>query len=83
LAPVSSLNRGDGDHLVVFQDMSDKNVFILGWEDLPLRQGDRDYQDMVLKVTIKPVSVPEPGSLSLLLLGMASLVGFGLARRKK
>jgi predicted transporter len=38
---------------------------------------------MVLKVTIKPVSVPEPGSLSLLLLGMASLVGFGLARRKK
>jgi len=79
----SSLNRGDGDHLVVFQDLSDPNVYILGWEDLPLRSGDKDYQDMVLKVTINTIPVPEPSSLSLMLLGMAGLIGLGLARRKK
>jgi hypothetical protein len=50
--------------------------YLLGWEDIPLSSGDKDYQDMLVKVDAVPV--PEPttmiaGALLLLPFGASTL----------
>lgn len=91
----AGLNGGD-DHLVAFQGDGDTiklptraagiwgaSSYILGWEDVAFNNGsDKDYQDMVIYVeSVTPTnSVPEPGSLALLGLGLTSLA---FARRRK
>jgi len=70
----SSLNpSGDQNfqHFAVFGGGT-PGVFYLGIEDLPGGQGDKDYNDMVVKIA--PTKVPEPGSVGMLAMGLAVLM---------
>lgn len=54
-------------HFALFQQPD--GTYWLGIEDLGLANGDRDYNDMVVRIT----QVPEPSSLSMLAIGAAAL----------
>jgi len=71
----SGLNSHGDIQVAIFKVEELVDTYILGWEDLDLNGGiggDRDYQDMIVRVQI--VSVPEPGTLALLGLGLLGLV---------
>lgn len=76
----SDRNTHNDIQVAIFEIEELENSYILGWEDLDLNGGtggDRDYQDMIVRVTI--AQVPEPGSMALLGLG---LLGVVLTRKK-
>lgn len=75
------LNSHQDRQLLVFEigNVSVTNSYLLAWEDLDLNGGsggDRDYQDMLVRVTI--AQVPEPMTVALLGIGL-----FGLYASRK
>lgn len=71
----SALNTHQDIQAVIFKIDELENSYILGWEDLDLNGGnggDRDYQDMIVRVTLS--QVPEPDSMALLGLGLLGLI---------
>jgi len=63
----------NGDHFAVFRESATPGaeIYWIGMEDLPLMNSDRDYNDMIVKISAVPV--PEPGILILLGLSMISI----------
>lgn len=72
---LASLNAADTgmQHFAVFAPNSNNvnTEFWIGSEDLKLYNSDKDYNDLVVKITV--ASVPEPGTLGLLAAGLLGL----------
>ena len=78
----ASRNIAGEIHAAIFQ-VDNSNTYILGFEDLRLCNSDKDYQDMIVSVTINSAPVPEPGTMMLLGLGMLGLAVYGKRRMNK
>lgn len=78
----ASRNLADEIHAAIFQ-VDQSNTYILGFEDLRLCSSDKDYQDMIVSVTINSAPVPEPGTMVLLGFGMLVLAVYGKRRMNK
>jgi hypothetical protein len=88
----SQLNDGQEDHMVAYRGNGDAfvggplagssfaaSMYLLGFENLSFRRGDRDYQDFVALVdTMAPVPIPS----GIALLGSA-LIGSAVWRRRQ
>ena len=84
----SALNSSDGNnqHFAVFRPMGAdalrfSDTFFIGAEDLPICSSDKDFNDMVVKIT--NVNVPLPPSALLLATGLAGLGIQGWGRRRR
>lgn len=79
---LSSLSPTDprNQHFAVFVPNGNNNndVFWIAAEDLELCNSDKDYNDLVVKVTVSPI--PEPGTLLLFGSGLLGIAG-ALRRR--
>jgi len=76
----SNRNSHGDSQVAIFEIQELDNSYILGWEDLDLNGGnggDRDYQDMIVRVQI--AQVPEPSSMVIFGLGLIGL----FAKRKR
>jgi len=53
------LNSDGRDHMVTWEIITMSNTWVVGWEE-SFGGGDRDYNDLVLEVTVIPLPFPEP-----------------------
>jgi len=65
----------DYQHFAIFRNTDrDRQYYWIGVEDLPYMSGDKDYQDMVFKLS--PAPVPEPTAIFFLGSGLIGLFAF-------
>lgn len=71
----------DSPHMLIYEGQL-PNQYVIAWEDTPLTMSDRDYNDLVLTITLGPQDIiPEPATMLLLGMGLAG-VAAGRLRRK-
>jgi len=66
---------------VVYKVLELDNEYIIGFEDLWLPGGDKDFQDLIARAQVAPV--PEPGTILLLGTGLIGLAGLGRKKFKR
>jgi len=72
-------NPAGDPQMFIYQDKTFGNEWYLGIEDLVFAAGDKDFEDMIVKISeVSPV--PEPTTMLLLGSGLIGLAGIG--RRK-
>ncbi len=73
-----SQNSDGLDHMVTWRITDRPNTWVIAWEDLA-GGGDRDFNDLVVEVSVAPVPIPP----AILLLGSGLVAMIGIRRRFK
>jgi hypothetical protein len=72
-----SQNSDGWDHMVTWRIIDKPNTWVIAWEDLPGGGSDRDFNDLVVEVSVSEIPIPA----AILLLG-SGLVGLAGIRKK-
>jgi len=56
----NSLNEDSGDYVLVYDVLNAESSYILAFEDLSLSVADKDYNDIVVEISVKSCENPAP-----------------------
>src|SRR3989344_10104 len=56
----NSLNEDSGDYVLVYDVLNAESFYILAFEDLSLSVADKDYNDIVVEISVKSCENPAP-----------------------
>ena len=69
-------------HMLIYQGQNE-NEYVIAWEDMPIAISDRDYNDLVLTITLGGENIiPEPTTVLLLGMGLAGVAAQRLRRKE-
>jgi hypothetical protein len=71
----ASKNNGEVHWYLYCVTVNGQSIGFAAYEDLPLSNSDKDYNDLVLKIEPNPPAVPIPGALLLLGTGLLRVLG--------
>jgi hypothetical protein len=71
----------DTPHMLIYRGQRE-NEYVIAWEDMPLGMSDRDYNDLVLTITLGGETIiPEPTTVLLLGMGLAGVAARRMRRK--